>query len=170
MLGSKRTARKRKNSRALRSTRGWKQPRSAVRQECRRYAVYSLSAGYSVRTANRSGRISCVYRRATLAKNVRFWSRNVIFKFLPKRKIKEYNTQAYKRMIDEYPIDFIGHLNRGIIADAVEVAKYAHERGVYIELNGRHKVLPTRKSNKWRLAAWSLFAIRTRTMPTTWAK
>ncbi len=77
----------------------------------------------------------------TLAKNVRFWSRNVIFKFLPKRKIKEYNTQAYKRMIDEYPIDFIGHLNRGIIADAVEVAKYAHERGVYIELNGRHKSL-----------------------------
>ncbi|MDE6401489.1 MAG: hypothetical protein K2L54_02640, partial [Clostridiales bacterium] len=77
----------------------------------------------------------------TLAKNVRFWSRNVIFKFLPKRKLIEYNTLAYKRMIDEYPIDFIGHLNRGIIADAVEVAKYAHERGVYIELNGRHKSL-----------------------------
>lgn len=73
--------------------------------------------------------------------NLMFWTRNSIFKFLPKRKLIEHNTAVYKRVIDEYPIDFIGHLNRGIIADAVEVAKYAHERGVYIELNGRHKSL-----------------------------
>ncbi|MCH5166051.1 MAG: PHP domain-containing protein [Clostridiales bacterium] len=77
----------------------------------------------------------------TVASNIRFWTRNVLFKFLPKKKIIEQNTIAYKRLIDEYPIDFIGHLNRGILADAVEVAKYAHERGVYIELNGRHKSL-----------------------------
>ena len=72
--------------------------------------------------------------------NMVCWTRNVIFG-VPTRKLIERNTAAYKRMIDEYPIDFIGHLNRGIVADAVEVAKYAHERGVYIELNGRHKTL-----------------------------
>ncbi len=78
----------------------------------------------------------------TMFRNLLFWARNVIFKFLPgRKKLKAKNTAAYKRLIDEYPIDFIGHLNRGILADAVEVAKYAHERGVYIELNGRHKSL-----------------------------
>ncbi len=74
--------------------------------------------------------------------NMMFWTRNVIFKFLPSRKeLIAHNTAAYKRMIDEYTIDFIGHLNRGIMADAVEVAKYARSKGVYIELNGRHKSL-----------------------------
>lgn len=81
----------------------------------------------------------------TLNKNIGFWTRNVIFKFLPKRKLIEHNTRAYKRMIDEYPLDFIGHLNRGIVADAVEVARYAHEHGVYVELNGRHKSLSARE-------------------------
>lgn len=77
-----------------------------------------------------------------LISNMWFWFRNVVLKFLPgRKKLIARNTAAYKRMIDEYPIDFIGHLNRGILADAVEVAKYAHERGVYIELNGRHKSL-----------------------------
>lgn len=80
--------------------------------------------------------------KPSLFVNLCIWARNVIFKFLPgRKKLIAKNTAAYKRMIDEYPIDFIGHLNRGILADAVEVAKYAHERGVYIELNGRHKSL-----------------------------
>lgn len=78
----------------------------------------------------------------TIFRNLLFWARNVIFKFLPgRKKLIARNTEAYKRAIDEYPIDFIGHLNRGILADAVEVAKYAHSKGVYIELNGRHKSL-----------------------------
>lgn len=77
-----------------------------------------------------------------LGGNIAFWTRNVIFKFLPgRKKLIARNTAAYKRLIDEYPLDFIGHLNRGILADAVEVARYAHEHGVYIELNGRHKTL-----------------------------
>ena len=77
----------------------------------------------------------------TLFRNMLFWFRNVVLKFLPSKKLRRRNTEAYKRAIDEYPIDFIGHLNRGILADAVEVAKYAHSKGVYIELNGRHKSL-----------------------------
>ena len=78
----------------------------------------------------------------TILRNMLFWARNVIFKFLPgRKKLIARNTEAYKRAIDEYPIDFIGHLNRGILADAVEVASYAHSKGVYIELNGRHKSL-----------------------------
>ncbi len=82
----------------------------------------------------------------TLFGNMLFWARNVIFKFLPgRKKLIERNTAAYKRLIDEYPIDFIGHPNRGIMADVVEVAKYAHSRGVYVELNGRHKSLKKRE-------------------------
>lgn len=89
----------------------------------------------------------------TIFRNMLFWARNVIFKFLPGRKrLIRRNTEAYKRAIDEYPIDFIGHLNRGILADAVEVATYAHERGVYIELNGRHKSL-NKKQIKQMVAA-----------------
>lgn len=85
----------------------------------------------------------------TLIRNMLFWTRNVIFKFLPwRKKLIERNTAAYKRAIDEYPIDFIGHLNRGIMADAVEVAKYAHAKGVYIELNGRHKSLSKKQIKK----------------------
>ncbi|MDE6201371.1 MAG: PHP domain-containing protein [Clostridiales bacterium] len=89
----------------------------------------------------------------TIFRNMLFWARNVIFKFLPgRKKLIARNTEAYKRAIDEYPIDFIGHLNRGILADAVEVAKYAHSKGVYIELNGRHKSL-TKKQIKKMAAA-----------------
>lgn len=77
----------------------------------------------------------------TMLRNLLFWTRNVIFKWFGRKKLIARNTTAYKRAIDEYPIDFIGHLNRGILADAVEVAKYAHSKGVYIELNGRHKSL-----------------------------
>lgn len=82
----------------------------------------------------------------TLFRNMLFWARNVLFKFMPgRKKLIARNTAAYKRLIDEFPVDFIGHLNRGIMADAVEVAKYAHEHGVYIELNGRHKSLKKRE-------------------------
>lgn len=82
----------------------------------------------------------------TFIANMWFWARNVIFKFLPgRKKLIARNTAAYKRMIDEYPVDFIGHLNRGILADAVEVAEYAAAHGVYIELNGRHKSLKERE-------------------------
>lgn len=85
----------------------------------------------------------------TIFRNMLFWARNVIFKFLPSRKkLIERNTAAYKRAIDKYPIDFIGHLNRGILADAVEVACYAHSKGVYIELNGRHKSLSKKQIKK----------------------
>lgn len=76
-----------------------------------------------------------------LINNTAFWTRNVIFGFMPTKKLIAHNTEAYIRMIDEYPVDFIGHLNRGIIADAVAVAEYAHGKGVYIELNGRHRSL-----------------------------
>lgn len=99
------------------------------------YAVQIVQGGYHA-----------MVPMPTFIKNMLFWARNVIFKFLPgRKKLIARNTAAYKRLIDEYPIDFIGHLNRGIMADAVEVAKYAHERGVYIELNGRHKSLNKRE-------------------------
>lgn len=80
-------------------------------------------------------------RMPSVLSGTAFWTRNAVFGFLPKRRLKAANTEAYMRMIDEYPLDFIGHLNRGIIADAVAVAEYAHGKGVYIELNGRHRSL-----------------------------
>ena len=77
--------------------------------------------------------------------NMLFWTRNSVFGWLPHKKLMAHNTEAYIRLIDEYPIDFIGHIGRGIVADVVEVARYAHSKGVYIELNGRHKTLDVKQ-------------------------
>lgn len=76
-----------------------------------------------------------------LLPNMLFWTRNAVFGKLPHKKLMRRNTEAYIRLIDEYPIDFIGHIGRGIVVDAAAVAVYAHEKGVYIELNGRHRTL-----------------------------
>lgn len=114
--------------------RGGKDKHKSVMPECTPQVLCELDIV--------QGGYHAMFGTPTVFGNMLFWARNVIFKFLPgRKKLIRRNTEAYKRMIDEYPIDFIGHLNRGIMADAVEVAKYAHEHGVYIELNGRHKSL-----------------------------
>lgn len=56
----------------------------------------------------------------------------------PKAKLIAANTDAYLKLIDNYELDFIGHLNRDITADAVEVARYAKSKGTYIEINCKH--------------------------------
>lgn len=53
------------------------------------------------------------------------------------KKMIARNTDAYLRLVDDYDIDIISHLNHDIKTDAVEVAKACRDRGTYIELNGK---------------------------------
>ncbi len=68
-----------------------------------------------------------------------FQLRNMFRSFVsksPKRLIAK-NTDAYLKLLDNYEVDFIGHINRDIRADAIEVARYAKQKGTYIELNSK---------------------------------
>ncbi len=57
------------------------------------------------------------------------------------KKLMVKNTDAYLKLIDNYELDFIGHLNRDIRADALTVARYAKQKGTYIELNSKRLTL-----------------------------
>lgn len=54
----------------------------------------------------------------------------------PKWK-KKKNTQAYINAIKKHPIDVITHLNYGMKVNTLEVAKFARDNNVLIELNGK---------------------------------
>ncbi|MCH5158303.1 MAG: PHP domain-containing protein [Clostridiales bacterium] len=65
----------------------------------------------------------------------------------PKKLIAK-NTDAYLKLIDNYDIDFIGHINRDIRADAITVAKYAKQKGTYIELNNKNLTITDEELEK----------------------
>lgn len=52
-------------------------------------------------------------------------------------KLIARNTDAYLKLIDNYDLDFIAHLNRDLRVDAVEVARYAKSKGTFVELNSK---------------------------------
>ncbi len=58
--------------------------------------------------------------------------------FKPSKERINRNTTAFLKMLDKYPIDVITHLNYGICTDTIAIAKMAKQKGVYIELNGKH--------------------------------
>ena len=72
-----------------------------------------------------------------------FQIRNMWRSFFSKSptKLIVKNTDAYLKLIDNYELDFIGHLNRDIRADALTVARYAKQKGTYIELNSKKLTL-----------------------------
>ncbi len=82
-------------------------------------------------------------RAPGVAQEFSFQLRNMFFSFFSKspKKLIVKNTDAYLKLIDNYELDFIGHLNRDIRADALTVAKYAKEKGTYIELNNKNLTL-----------------------------
>ncbi len=47
------------------------------------------------------------------------------------------NTDAYLKLLENYEIDIVSHINYGIKADAVEVARACKHFGTYVELNGK---------------------------------
>lgn len=51
------------------------------------------------------------------------------------------NTDSYLKLLDNYEVDFLGHLNRDIRVDALTVARYAKEKGTYIEINSKRNCL-----------------------------
>ncbi|MCH5162311.1 MAG: PHP domain-containing protein [Clostridiales bacterium] len=79
----------------------------------------------------------------SFAQEFSFQMRNMFRSFVSKspKKLIVKNTDAYLKLIDNYELDFIGHMNRDIRADAVEVAKYAKDKGTYVELNNKKLTL-----------------------------
>ena len=58
------------------------------------------------------------------------------------------NTDSYLKLLDNYEVDFLGHLNRDIRLDVIEVARYAKQKGTYIELNGKRMSLTDKEIEK----------------------
>lgn len=48
------------------------------------------------------------------------------------------NTTAFLKTLDRYPIDVLTHLNYGFETDTIAIAKMAKQKGVMIELSGKH--------------------------------
>lgn len=65
-----------------------------------------------------------------------FFNSTFDIKNVSKRLVKR-NTETYKNVIKNNPIDIITHLNFCCYSDAAEVAKVAADYGTYIELNSK---------------------------------
>ncbi len=52
-------------------------------------------------------------------------------------KLIKRNTDAYVKLLENYDIDIVSHINLGIKADAVEVARACKHYGTFVELNGK---------------------------------
>lgn len=80
-----------------------------------------------------------VYAR-TFGQQFSYQLRNFIHSYLkssPKKLIVK-NTDSYLKVIEDYELDFVGHLNRDIRTDALTVARFAKQKGTYIELNSKN--------------------------------
>ena len=82
-------------------------------------------------------------RAPTAKQEFSFQIRNMLRSFCSKSpsKLIVKNTDAYLKLIDNYELDFVGHLNRDIRADALTVAMYAKSKGTYIEINSKRLTL-----------------------------
>lgn len=94
------------------------------------------------------------YHRAGRGPNIKqeftFQIRNLFCSFGTKypSKLLAKNTDAYLKLIDNYELDFVGHLNRDFRADALTVARYAKSKGTYIELNSKRMSLTDEELEK----------------------
>ena len=79
----------------------------------------------------------------SIGKQFAFQFRNMyrnLFSTSPKKLVAK-NTDAYLKLIDNYELDFIGHINRDIRVDILTVARYAKQKGTYMELNSKQLTL-----------------------------
>ncbi len=87
------------------------------------------------------------FHKAVWSKNIirqfTFQFRNMYMNLFSKspKKLVVKNTDAYLKLIDNYELDFIGHINRDIRVDIPTVARYAKQKGTYIELNSKQLTL-----------------------------
>lgn len=94
------------------------------------------------------------YHKAAIApsfgQEFSYQMRNMFKSFCSKSPIKLIvkNTDAYLKLLDNYEVDFLGHLNRDIRVDALTVARYAKQKGTYIELNGKRMSLTDNEIEK----------------------
>lgn len=87
--------------------------------------------------------VVCGYHKFVLPERIsdyfRFFFPNFIYGNTDKSSAKQIkrNTDAYIKMLERYDIDIVSHINLGINADAVEVARACKHFGTYVELNGK---------------------------------
>ena len=69
----------------------------------------------------------------------KFFLPNFVFSNTDKNSKKTIarNTDAYIKLLESYDVDIVSHINYGIRADAVEVARACKHFGTYVELNGK---------------------------------
>lgn len=85
--------------------------------------------------------VICGYHKLVFSDKISdmgFFVRNLLggeSKSSVRRMVK--NTDAYLKLLEKYEIDIISHINYGISADAVEVAKACKHFGTFVELNGK---------------------------------
>lgn len=61
---------------------------------------------------------------------------DIFFHKFPNKQIV-INTDVYLKLIENEPVDFINHINYGLKADALEVARQCKRFGTFVELNGK---------------------------------
>lgn len=59
------------------------------------------------------------------------------FVFRPSKRKIEKNTLPYLHCIEKYDLQFVNHLNYGILVDVKQIAELCAQKGVKIELNGK---------------------------------
>ena len=83
----------------------------------------------------------CGYHKFVMPSKLRdgkFFIRNLLFGESKRSatQIKK-NTDAYLRLLENYEVDIVSHINYGISTDATEVARACKYYGTYVELNGK---------------------------------
>ncbi len=55
-----------------------------------------------------------------------------------REKQRKSNTEIYLKILENYPVDTLCHLNHRCLVDVYEVCKKAKDKGVLVELNEKH--------------------------------
>ena len=67
-----------------------------------------------------------------------WWSLTAMnFVFRPSKEKIQKNTLPYLRCIEKYDLEFVNHLNYGILVDVKPIAELCAQKGIKIELNGK---------------------------------
>ncbi len=137
------------------SRKGYEQMRREVTELRQKYPQINIRLGVEANLRSYDGKVDvteedvakldvmvCGYHKLVLPKYASefftFFLNNLIkgeSKNDRKRMVK--NTDAYLKMLENYDVDVISHINYGIATDAVEIARACKHYGTYVELNGK---------------------------------
>ena len=137
------------------SRSGYKQMREEVTALREKYPQINIRLGVEANIRSYDGKVDvtdddvadldimvCGYHKLVLPKYPKefftFFLNNLI-KGESKSDVKRMvrNTDAYLKMLENYEVDIVSHINYGISADALEIARACRHFGTLVELNGK---------------------------------